>query len=116
MEKKILNNERLKESPFTVPAGYFAKMQEEVMGKLPEREHSMEAVSLRRHAFLRPVMTAAASVCVAVFGVTAYLHFFNPDSRQEETESAQALYSSADEVSDYIGMDNEDIYDYISEL
>jgi hypothetical protein len=115
MEDNILKSRKLKENPFSVPDGYFDKVRQDVMGKLPECEHiNMSRVEPRRR-LLRPIVAAAASICVAVFGVTAYLHYFN-NSEQPDVSDTQVLFSSSSEPADYILMDNADIYNYMSDL
>lgn len=115
MEENILKNKKLKENPFILPDGYFDKVRQEVMDKLPECEYTNTLKAESRHRFLRPIVAAAASICVAVFGVTAYLHYFN-NGEQADTPVTQTMLSSSAEPADYILMDNADIYNYMSDF
>ena len=115
MEENFLNNKRLKENPFTVPKGYFFNLQEDFSNRTLGEARLIKK-TIKHPNFLRPFITAAASVCVAVFGVAAYLHYINMNAQQPDVINTQTLNSHSEEVADYIMIENEDIYDYMSEL
>lgn len=115
MKGKILDNKKLKENPFRVPDGYFQMIEQEVMAKLPEQDSHMRVTATRRHLFLRPVLTAAASICVAVFGAVALMNYFDNEDNARAT-NVKTVHAAEDDDSDYIMMDNADIYNYLAEL
>lgn len=102
---------------FNVPDGYFNSFASQLMEKLPERE--MQAIAVKKKTvfeFLRPVLYAAACLCVAVFSTV--LFFADEDSREAKSGIVAANDSKASvyvetEV-DYAMMDNADIYAYLS--
>lgn len=116
MKGNILDNNKLqKENPFRVPDGYFQKVQQEVMAKLPEQEPVIKVKTSRRQLFLRLVITVAASICVAVFGAVAFVDYFNNEDNARAV-NVKTVHSSEDDDSEYIMMDNADIYNYLAEL
>ncbi len=115
MKGNILDNKKLKENPFRVPDGYFQKIEQEVMANLPEQDTAMKVTINRRHSLLRPVITVAASICVAVFGAVAFMDYFHNEDNARAT-NVKTVHASEDDDSDYIMMDNADIYNYLAEL
>ncbi len=115
MKGNILDNDKLKGNPFRVPDGYFQRVQQEVMSKLSEQKSDVKVKIKRQRLFLRPVLTAVASICVAVFGVVAYMNYFNNEDNAKAT-NVKAMHISDDDDSEYIMMDNADIYNYLAEL
>ncbi|MBQ8097386.1 MAG: hypothetical protein IJ243_09950 [Prevotella sp.] len=117
-EEEYLNSKMGKKNPFTVPEGYFDKLTEQVMAKIPAEA---EQVKPARTVQLRPwFYAAAACVCVAVF--TAALLF---SGRSENNVGLQQMasmeqentnyYSDTyiDEEADYAMVDNQEIYAYL---
>lgn len=117
-EEEYLNSKMGKKNPFTVPEGYFDKLTEQVMAKIPAEA---EQVKPARTVRLRPwFYAAAACVCVAVF--TAALLF---SGRSENNVGLQQMasmeqentnyYSDTyiDEEADYAMVDNQEIYAYL---
>lgn len=113
-EEEYLNSKMGKKNPFTVPEGYFDRLTEQVMAKLPEKEPAKPARTVQ----LRPwLYAAAACVCVAVF--TAALLF---SSRSDNNVGLQQManmeqeytnyYSDnyIEEEADYAMVDNQEIY------
>lgn len=102
---------------FKAPDGYFNSFASQLMEKLPEREaHAVVAEKKSLTEFLRPVLYAAACLCVAVF--SAALFFTDTDSRDAKSDFVAANDGKASvyvetEV-DYAMMDNVDIYAYLS--
>ncbi len=106
-------------NPFTVPDGYFEQLASDILARLPERPSAVVTpVSLWRR-LSRPLIGVAASVCVAIFGVSIYLHSTRATSDTVAVSgseaSAERLYPS-DNAADYIMVDNDDIYLYLCEL
>ena len=80
------------------------------MSRLPEKPAQQKPALVKR---LRPLLYAAACICIAVFSVTIY--FNRQDADQSATATLQqqdAYYSDTyiDEAADYAMLDNEDIY------
>jgi len=104
-----------RKNPFTVPEGYFAQLQQNVMASLPEKEETKVIKMTPRRRYLLPVITAAASVCVAICGISIW---FNKTAKASENDLNVAIYeqfAEANEYDNYIMMDNEDIYAYMSQ-
>ncbi len=118
MEETKFRNQVCKDSPFRVPDGYFARLQEDIMAKLPEQQVARKIKLAPRYGFIRKAMAVAASVCLLVVGVSAYMFHAGMESSLVADSSfddmSELLYAT-DEVSDYIMLDNEDIYAYLSE-
>lgn len=111
--EEFLDKKFGRQNHFTVPEGYFSQLQKNVMDSLPEQQPKVVKMT-PRHRYLLPVMTAAASVCIAVCGISIW---FNKTA--ENTEANVALSESTSsysdsEAEDYIMMDNEAIYAYMS--
>lgn len=102
-----------RENPFTVPEGYFSQLQQNIMDSLPEKETKVIKMAPRRR-FLVPVISVAASVLVAICGISIW---FNKTANVSDSDMNVALYEqcsdSNDDMENYIMMDNEDIYAYM---
>lgn len=113
-------------TPFTVPEGYFDRLQSEVMAKIPAQKIAIEQGSAakttaKRRWTLRPVAGIAASACLLIgAGAFCYQHY-NADSDTLAAGSEEATVASvydadyADDAADYIMMDNNDLYSYMME-
>lgn len=116
-----------KRNPFSVPEGYFGSLSSEVMARLPERhvpdntDSDCAVFSDRQNKhmrILRPILYAAASAVICVFGAYAYLTS-NAGSQESAVHMKEAgaivsgteAYTNA--VADYAMMDNTDIYAYL---
>jgi len=118
-------------SSFKVPEGYFDRLAQQVMERLPEDDSADEArvvplaaaspAGTARRRWLRPLLYAAAIAVVAVF--TAFIFF---DRQQDEQTSAGVVTAQVqsqpadmapadyfDEAADYAMLDNQDIYSYL---
>lgn len=115
MKGNILDNKHFKENPFRVPEGYFQQMQQEVMAQLPEQRPAMKVQTKRPRLFLHSAIAAAASVCIAIFGAMIYKSHLNQETKINASH-VKVVHASYDDDSDYIMMDNADIYNYIAEL
>lgn len=115
-QKKL--EEISRSNPFTVPDGYFEKLQANVMSRLPEetREQSVSAPKKFIHLSWRP-FAAAAVVCGVLLGAATYWHNVNTQSAEANALAATEAYDLNDtEISsDYIIMDNEMLYSFLSE-
>lgn len=100
-----------KENPFTVPEGYFAQLQQNIMDSLPEQETKVIKMTPRRR-FLVPVITAAASVCVAICGISIWFNKINNVEMSNVAVTTPVSFYD-DDAENYIMMDNEDIYAYM---
>ena len=93
---------------FQVPDGYFEQLTQRVIQQLPERQQSRS-----RLVALRPwIYSAAASLLIALAGVTFYFQQQDAES-QELTANVDASY--IDEAVDYALIDNTEIYAYLAE-
>ncbi len=115
MKGNVLDNKKLRENPFRTPVGYFQNVKTELMASLPDAPVTLPAKRKHTVLSLRPLLTMAASVCIAVFGVVAYTHYFDAGKSGNQVNT-QISHHSDDDASDYIIMDNSDIYNYIAEL
>lgn len=106
-----------RQTPFTVPEGYFEQLQKNVMDALPEQTAKVIPMTPRRRGLL-PIITAAASVCVAICGVTVWLHKVSANdpanmSLAESAEFHEMLSNYDENSSDYIMLDKDDMYTYM---
>jgi len=118
MEYKIENEDReLRElvgsrNPFTVPEGFFDKLQQDVMASVPE-------VQKKRTWSLKPWLGVAASVCI-LFVAGGYFYqqkiaeegVLTADVEETQMADGNDYY---DEASAYIMMDNDDLYTCLME-
>lgn len=112
-EEYIRNKMDQRPSPFRVPEGYFEQLSDRIMSRLPQEEPAQQPkpALIRR---LRPLLYAAACVCIAVFSVAIY---FNHHNAEQQTATAalqqqDTYYNDTyiDEAADYAMLDNEEIY------
>lgn len=117
-EKYIMSKTNCK-NPFRVPEGYFDNFAAQMMDKLPDREPVAIPARGSRLRVLRPMLYAAACICVVVFCLAAYFtktFYTEPSNNDIAATINHAPYSSTyeDEIIDYAMMDNTDIYAYLS--
>ncbi|MBO7118943.1 MAG: hypothetical protein J6W03_01325 [Bacteroidaceae bacterium] len=100
LEGKLL--ERLgKETPFTVPEGYFNDLSDKVMSRIAERKH-------RRNLIWRWTAAAVLVGCVAAGGMLFESHY---EAQQLEAENIQYI----EDALDYSMIDNMSIASYLTE-
>lgn len=111
-EEEYLKERMGRRNPFAVPEGYFDHVADSIMQQLPAEQKRKPAIV--RH--MRPILFAAACVCLAVFGVTLYTSLDRQTSNTLQLQSAMQQKATdnsdtfIDEVADYAMIDNEDIY------
>lgn len=115
-EEKIIQEKMGTGTPFRVPEGYFDRFTEQFMEQLPERQTTAPARTARMK-LLRPVLLAAACLCIAIFSITMYL---NRTDEPAEPAVATNMTNTVDdefmdEAADYVMLDNADIYACLSE-
>lgn len=121
-----------KENPFIVPDGYFDRFAEQMMAHLPEQgansAHSQErkAVVVSHHHFwqrLRPLLAAAVVVgVICTVGIYLFNNTTTSSTSEPQTSDATPLMSNAtaehadelEQTADYLMMDEQDIYAYLS--
>ncbi len=92
----------IKRNPFTVPEGYFAQLNAEIIAKLPEKQVELTIAKDNRKSVRQWIMSAAALALLLIgftFWGTSYW-----------TASAQ---TTDIELTDYLGFDSNDIYNYM---
>ena len=120
-EEDYIRSKMGNRNPFTVPEGYFEQLTAQVMQKLPAQEmqaqQRLSAQEPKKSAvirYLRPLLYAAACICLAMFGVTVYqnLDKQTADTLQSNIPQISMEYNDdfIDEAADYAMLDNEDIY------
>lgn len=124
-EEKYISDKFGHRTPFMVPDGYFDDLASRIMQNIPEQSHPAEGariVEMRvsRWRRLRPIAIAAASVCVAVFGMGIYLHSGERRASVAHTEIMNDVpsafsYSTVDAIVDYAMLDTEDMYAYMDD-
>lgn len=117
IDEKKFKEEFGTRTPFTVPEGYFEKLQGDIMAKLPEEQPAKIVAVKSRGYVLRPLIGIAASVCVLIGGYAAYMHFSETDKPMVVAQEKTLTDESYDnyEAEDYIMMDNEAMYSYLME-
>ena len=123
MEEKYLIEKVGKENPFRVPEGYFDTLSSQIMAKVEAEGVAPRDIKAGKEkrakvVWLRPVLYAAASVCALFISVVAY------QSRSDKGTAAPTQTVVAnnqmlmddyfDEAADYVMLDNQDIYAYLS--
>ena len=111
-EEKYIEEQVGRRNPFTVPEGYFETFTDQLMTSLPERQQHAKNV------WLRPMRYAAAVVCVLAMGAMAWFALSSsPDVHQSIQAEAVQMSSDAEfeAATDYVMLDNYDIYACLSE-
>ena len=118
MEDNLIERKFGKTMPFKVPDGYFERFEAGIMDKIPEC-----AVKPRRRVSGRYLRIASWAACIA-FTVIVSIFYFNSraDKREHvakaQTESWSQTVSSdymIDEMTDYVMLDNDDLYSFIAD-
>jgi hypothetical protein len=111
-EEEYIRNKMGNKCSFRVPDGYFEQLTARVMSQLPEERAQQKPALVKR---LRPLLYAAACICIAVFSVAIY--FNHKDAEQQQVAAINApqqdvYYTDTyiDEAADYAMLDNEEIY------
>lgn len=98
-----------KQNPFLVPEGYFDKLPQRVMSRIPD-EQTILPLPHRRRWF--PTLTAAACLIgLVLMGATLYL--MNPTG--EKQEMAFEEDPEMEEIIDYTMMDAFTMHQYLTE-
>ena len=111
-EEKYIEEKVGRRNPFQVPEGYFDTFADQLMASLPERQPRAQQV------WLRPMRYAAAVVCVLAMGAMAWFALSSsPDVHQPIQAEAVQVPSDAEfeAATDYVMLDNYDIYACLSE-
>lgn len=111
-EEDYIRSKMGNKNPFTVPEGYFEQLTGDIMSKIPaQKEIEQKPAMIKR---LRPLLYAAACVCIAVFGVVIYQ---NLDRQTNETLQGNFSQNTGeyndtfiDDATDYAMFDNNEIY------
>jgi hypothetical protein len=105
-------------NPFTVPDGYFEKLADEVMAKLPERKAVIIDIKPHRHLARRIyIACCAAAVCCGIFFSVRFLMNNRFEDSSNTALSAEQVYHEkyVDDALDYSMIDNHEIYEYLSD-
>ena len=109
-EEAYIKNRTGKRNPFTVPEGYFDQLNGKIMSRLPEKATPRMTLVKR----LRPLLYAAACICIAIFSMTVYFNHAETNNEQvmAELQQQDAIYSDGyiEDATDYAMIGNEDIY------
>lgn len=109
-EEDYIRSKMGNKNPFTVPEGYFEQLTGDIMNKIPAQKEQKPALIKR----LRPLLYAAACVCIAVFGTVIYQNLDKHTNDTMESNFSQnvAVYNDTymDEAADYAMYDNAEIY------
>lgn len=107
--------------PFKVPEGYFDTLTARIMEQIPSQDAKLVAITARpkRRTYLR---WAAVSLATIGIGLSAYV-FYNQTNQQVgvQNEVGQTLSAQMpagdeiDQMADYIMLDHEDYYAYLTE-
>jgi hypothetical protein len=123
MEEKYLIEKVGKENPFKVPEGYFDTLSGQIMAKVEAEGVAPRDIKAGKEkrakvVWLRPVLYAAASVCALFISVVAYQSHSDKGTAaptQTVVANNQMLMDDYfDEAADYVMLDNQDIYAYLS--
>lgn len=133
IEESFIEETLGKKNPYRVPEGYFDRFAEQLLSKLPEQPVAAEsqATPVNRQAampsrrnrmkILRPILVAAACLCIAIFSITFYLNRTAQVAEESYISAAANTNNDTvdeeymDEAADYVMLDNADIYACLSE-
>ena len=106
------------DNPFKVPEGYFEHFADKFMQELPDEDKKPTGEKDKQPSWivrLRPILYAAACICLFVFGTALYFQ-----QSTTETDAVEQAFVAQDnsknddvyfeEAADYVMMDNHDIY------
>ncbi|MBR1402160.1 MAG: hypothetical protein IJ562_11400 [Prevotella sp.] len=120
-EEELLKQTFGNANHFQVPDGFFDRFADEMMAKIEERpiEEQPKTIAKGRNAIIRRFVPylAVASVVGLLFGVAV---FHSPtDEGQNGNMQVQTLASAPsgdalDQMADYVMLDNQDLYSYMS--
>lgn len=120
-EERFIEENFGKKNPYRVPEGYFDHFTEQLLSQLPEQQ-AAEPVRYSRLKVLRPILMAAACLCIAIFSVTIYLNRSQDAPESAPVATTQSTNSTINEeedymdaAADYVMLDNADIYACLSE-
>ena len=120
-EERFIEENFGKKNPYRVPEGYFDHFTEQLLSQLPE-QLAAEPVRHSRLKVLRPILMAAACLCIAIFSVTIYLNRSQDAPESAPVATTQSTNSTINEeedymdaAADYVMLDNADIYACLSE-
>jgi hypothetical protein len=120
-EERFIEENFGKKNPYRVPEGYFDHFTEQLLSQLPEQQ-AAEPVRHSRLKVLRPILMAAACLCIAIFSVTIYLNRSQDAPESAPVATTQSTNSTINEeedymdaAADYVMLDNADIYACLSE-
>lgn len=104
---------------FTVPEGYFDRLTQQVMERVPEQE-TKRARTVPMWRKYRVAIVAAACTLFAVFGVGAYRQLNSPGNQPAMPLSMDNSYANSssflfDEMVDYTMIDSDIIYASLSD-
>ena len=103
-------------TPFAVPDGYFDRLHSDVMAALPEQQQSL-TVSGGNSRVLRLTVGIAASVSILVCGAAVWFSSISADKNVAlaDNDDFIEMLSDADGAAEYLMVDNDDIYAYMSQ-
>ena len=120
-EERFIEENFGKKNPYRIPEGYFDHFTEQLLSQLPEQP-AAEPVRHSRLKVLRPILMAAACLCIAIFSVTIYLNRSQDAPESAPVATTQSTNSTINEeedymdaAADYVMLDNADIYACLSE-
>lgn len=110
-----------RENPFKVPENYFETLADNIIGQLPE-ESSARVVKMSVWKKYRVHLLAAACVLSVLFSAGIYVSVKEntkeaqvfDKTRVEVAETTIEAEDAFDEMADYVMIDKEDMYAYIS--
>ncbi len=110
--EEIFIKEKIGDStPFRVPEGYFDQLAGQIIAQLPEEtpEQKRQPAMTR---YLRPLLYAAACICLGIFGTAIYMNSSDDEGSMQLAQQENIVYSDSyiDEAADYAMIENEDIY------
>lgn len=109
-EENYIRNKMGNKNPFTVPEGYFEQLAGDIIQKIPAQMEQKPTL-IRR---LRPLLYAAACVCIALFGTVIYQNLDKQTNESLKGNFSQnaAVYNDTymDDATDYAMFDNSEIY------
>lgn len=100
--------------PFKVPEGYFEELDKTIMSKVRQQKQRPQVWWKSRRQLAIAASITALLMMGAGYGLVRYTH---PDQSQQayEVSHASMQEDNLDSAADYMMLDKEDMYAYISE-
>lgn len=123
-----LHSEFGNKRPFTVPEDYFENLSDRIIAQFPAEDSSVNVSNAKKVSIfskLKPVLMAASVVGLVFVAYLSYNSFLAKENNEEKqvatkfveksTQKDTVSTDAVDEAVDYMMIDEDDMYAYMSE-